>query len=714
MFVSVPILFTSYSGLYGGAERILLDVLGGVGEPAVLACPAGGLADRARARDVPVLTLPTRRIQARGTVRDRAAAPLRLGAHGREIRDLAIALGAPVVVAWGMRSAIAAAAGLAGLRDRPRLVFEHVDLLPPGPVGRAVRAAARRADAIVCLSGAIAEDLDPGGALAARIHVVRPGVVVPDAAPPPPPPGAPTALVLGALVPWKRPGLALEAVAGARASVPGLRAVVAGPPIGEDGAALLAALRARAAAPDLAGHVELSGALDDPAAALAAATCLLHAADREPYGMVLAEALAAGRPVIAPAGGGALEVLDPGCGRLYPPGDAAAAARALAEVAGDPDLAAAMGRAGWARARERLRLEPALERWRAAALGSDGPASAGAPRAGDGDASTAPRGPGAGGAATGRARDGRAAGGPLALVTVTHDSAADLRRLLASVSRHLPTARVVVVDSGSGDGSLAVARAWPGDAIVIDLGANEGFGRGSNRGVAALGESADVAVLVNPDVELVDASLESLAAELRRPGAPDRLLAPVVLHPDGRRQDSAQPAPATAIQALRALVPPAALPAPLRRRVEPFRSAAPRRVAWAVGCCVAGRTATLRRLGPFDERAFLYGEDLDLGLRAAAAGVETWFMPGARVVHREAHSSAGAFAGEPVDLLAGRRRAVVAERLGPRRAAVDDWLQMTTFADRIALRRVLGRDAARERAQLAATWRSRRAAKRAA
>ena len=49
---------------------------------------------------------------------------------------------------------------------------------------------------------------------------------------------------------------------------------------------------------------------------------LLHCADREPWGLVLIEALAAGRPVVAPAAGGPLEILDRG---LYPPGDADAA-----------------------------------------------------------------------------------------------------------------------------------------------------------------------------------------------------------------------------------------------------------------------------------------------------------------------------------------------------------------------------------------------------
>jgi len=81
-------------------------------------------------------------------------------------------------------------------------------------------------------------------------------------------------------------------------------------------------------------------------------------------------------------------------------------------------------------------------------------------------------------------------------------------------------------------------------------------------------------------------------------------------------------------------------------------------VGWAVGCAVVARTDTLRRLGPFDERIFLYGEDLDLGLRADAAGVQTWFWPSARVIHAGAHSSARAFGGEPFELPTTSRRAL--------------------------------------------------------
>jgi N-acetylglucosaminyl-diphospho-decaprenol L-rhamnosyltransferase len=296
-------------------------------------------------------------------------------------------------------------------------------------------------------------------------------------------------------------------------------------------------------------------------------------------------------------------------------------------------------------------------------------------------------------------------GAGLALLTVTHDSEPQLEALLDSVARHLPAAEVIVVDSGSSDGGLALARRWrDGAARVLGLADNVGFGRAVNRGLELV--SAPVAAVLNPDVELPDASLAAAAREALEPA--DRLIAPLVLRPDGQRQDSAQREPGDPLLLVHAFLPGAGLPRRLAAAVEPWRAPVPRRVGWAVGCCLVARTELLRRLGPFDPRVFLYGEDLDLGLRAADAGVESWFWPAARVVHHGAHSTAAAFGGEPLGLLARRRREVVRERRGPARARVDDLLQLMTFADRLALKRLAGRSAMRERAQLDTLRRLRR------
>jgi N-acetylglucosaminyl-diphospho-decaprenol L-rhamnosyltransferase len=294
----------------------------------------------------------------------------------------------------------------------------------------------------------------------------------------------------------------------------------------------------------------------------------------------------------------------------------------------------------------------------------------------------------------------------LALVTVTHNSATELEALVASIDRHLPGVELVVVDSASSDETVAVAGAASAGARVrtIALDQNVGFGRASNIGVATVTQAATA--LLNPDVELLDDSLLALAAQALRP--PERLLAPLVLNSDGSRQDTVHPRPTSPADLARVLVPPGLVPRRAALGLAPWRSDRPRRVGWAVGCALVAGTDTLRRLGPFDERIFLYYEDLDLALRAGEQGVETWFCPSARVLHHRAHSSEREFGGEPFELLARARREVVGRRLGPRRADLDDAAQAATFASRIVSKRLLGSPVLRERRQLAALLRVRR------
>ena len=682
-------LFVSYSGLMGGSERILIDMAPRLSGSVAVACPEGPLAQRLRDVGVHVFPLRRRRLELRATLRDRVEKPLRIAGQAREVGELVAALRPAVTVGWGTRATVACAAAVHRTDPASQLVFQNNDLLQGPVIGRVARAAAYQADLVVALSGTIARDLDPGGRLDDRTVVIPPGVDLGAYAHiGPAPTDPPRALVLGALVGWKRPRLALEAASIAARRLPDLRVTVAGAALDDVGERMDAALRARADEPDLAGRVTFTGMLDDPRGALAESSCLLHAADVEPYGMVIVEALAAGRAVVAPASGGPAEIVSPETGRLFVPGDPNSAADALVELLGTEGLAQRVGAAGRARAERQYSVEESTARYdallddlvarrRAQVAVPSQPRDA-APPAGTG----------------------------LALVTVLHDSESEVRALLESVDRHLPGARVIAADSGSADGGPAAVRAWSDRATVLELRENVGFGRASNAALELVEEP--VTVLLNPDTELVDSSLAELAAEVRRTDRAERILAPLVMRPDGPREDSAHPEPGSLAELLRAMIPAIALPRGLRAPIEPWRADEPRRVGWAVGCCLVARTDTLRRLGPFDDRAFLYAEDLDLGLRATDAGVETWFWPAGRVMHARAHASARVFGGEPYDLLARRRREVVRRWRGERRQRSDDGVQALTFATRVALKTVLGRTAAREREQLAALRRARR------
>jgi GT2 family glycosyltransferase len=275
------------------------------------------------------------------------------------------------------------------------------------------------------------------------------------------------------------------------------------------------------------------------------------------------------------------------------------------------------------------------------------------------------------------------------IVTVLHDSAPELERLLPSLREHLPSeVQLVVVDSGSSDDGPAVARAGGAEVIVLD--GNPGFGAASNAGVAAARQATTV--LLNPDCELLDAGLSELAA---RAAGGEALLVPRLIEADGALQRSAHPVPGGPMALVRAALPTRALP-------QPHRARRPRRVGWAVAACLAAPTALLRRLGPFDPEAFLFYEDMDLCLRAHAAGVPTVLHPEVVVRHLGGRSTAREFGGEAFDLQARRRREVVGARLGARALRYDDGAQALTFGLRAAVGRERGRNMAALRALRAA------------
>jgi N-acetylglucosaminyl-diphospho-decaprenol L-rhamnosyltransferase len=281
---------------------------------------------------------------------------------------------------------------------------------------------------------------------------------------------------------------------------------------------------------------------------------------------------------------------------------------------------------------------------------------------------------------------------------VLHNSAGPLRALLASLDRVGPP-ELIAVDTASTDDGPALARAAGGE--VIELGAHPGFGAANNAGVARARHP--VTVLLNPDCELLDGSLAGLAAR----ASDGRLWVPRLLNEDGSVQRSAHPLPGTVGSLLPALVHPPLLPTTLRERAEPYRAERPRTVGWAIAACLAARTDVLRRLGPFDPGQFLFFEDMDLCLRARAAGIPTVLDPRVRVRHLGGHATRAAYAGEPHELLARRRREVVTANRGRAAAALDDAAQALTFATRAVARRALGKASDRERDQLAAVWRSR-------
>lgn len=120
-------------------------------------------------------------------------------------------------------------------------------------------------------------------------------------------------------------------------------------------------LQALIDAAQLTDRVWLLGSRDDVPALLRAADVYVTTSVREGMSLATIEAMAAGLPVVSTATEGTSELLDPACARVVGIGDVEAIARALGELAADPELRRELGQAGRARAVARFSHERVVD-----------------------------------------------------------------------------------------------------------------------------------------------------------------------------------------------------------------------------------------------------------------------------------------------------------------------------------------------------------------
>ena len=273
---------------------------------------------------------------------------------------------------------------------------------------------------------------------------------------------------------------------------------------------------------------------------------------------------------------------------------------------------------------------------------------------------------------------------------------------MATMNRHLGSApELVVVDNLSRDDPERAAREYRGQVRFVPLERNVGFGAACNIGVE--NASGSCVVMLNPDTELVDASLDELAAFALRRRA---LAGPRLLNPDGSVQPSASGAPVGPWPWVGAILPGRLQPGPLRDRTEPWRATHTVRVAWLTGACVAGATRgpararavrpghppVLRGHGPRPARGA--GRASPPGSARTFAGLSTTGAPRPRSRSRRGVGPAG-----------GRQppRGRAARLRRPARAGELARATSRTCACGSRPRRVLGRDASGARDALEAT-----------
>jgi hypothetical protein len=218
---------------------------------------------------------------------------------------------------------------------------------------------------------------------------------------------------------------------------------------------------------------------------------------------------------------------------------------------------------------------------------------------------------------------------------------------LPEVQRDPGFANVVVSDNGSSDGSREFLRERYGERLrIVENGENLGFAAACNRAFAAT--SADYVFLLNPDAELRPGALASIVAFL---DAHPRcgIAGSRIYNYDGTVQQSVGEFDTWGGAFLRSS---AWGEWPIFTRFANGASLrdwgydSERRIDLAIGAALAIRRRLIADIGAFDERFFLYHEEVDFAKRAAEAGWETWFVPASEAVHEGRGSAKGQYSVE--------------------------------------------------------------------
>jgi hypothetical protein len=227
----------------------------------------------------------------------------------------------------------------------------------------------------------------------------------------------------------------------------------------------------------------------------------------------------------------------------------------------------------------------------------------------------------------------------LDVVIVNHNTKDDVLACLESLFRNPPRslARTFVVDTASTDGSAAAIRAaWPAVELLA-LGENPGFAAANNHALRAT--RAPLVLLLNSDTIVPPGAVDALV---------DRLVA-VGAAAAGPRLEDGRGRPEVSFG--RMLTPMSEAAQALKTRLAGSASALARRVVerlvsrerivdWVSAACLLVRRDAAAAVGFFDERYFLYEEDVDFCAALRATGGRILFTPRARVIHVRGRSTA--------------------------------------------------------------------------
>jgi GT2 family glycosyltransferase len=227
----------------------------------------------------------------------------------------------------------------------------------------------------------------------------------------------------------------------------------------------------------------------------------------------------------------------------------------------------------------------------------------------------------------------------VAAVVVTFNSAADIDSLLSSLRREAEhtSIRVIVADNNSADGTLEIVTHHR-DVLAVSTGGNLGYAAGINAAYPYLGNAAHVLVL-NPDLVVEPGAIRALLSRVSLSAA--GAVVPRILDERASTYESLRRDPTLARAIGDALFGGRLVARPGWLSEIDYAQAHYREAHvtdWATGAALLVRRDVADAVGCWDERFFLYSEEVDYFRRIRDTGEAVWFEPNAVVRHKQGGS----------------------------------------------------------------------------
>jgi len=224
----------------------------------------------------------------------------------------------------------------------------------------------------------------------------------------------------------------------------------------------------------------------------------------------------------------------------------------------------------------------------------------------------------------------------LSILIVNYKNSATLPDCLDSIYKTTLGLKfeVIVVDNSSGDRGIKTVQEKFPQIRLIKNHANKGFAKANNQ---AMEVSRGKALLfLNPDTRLTENATQAMIAQLK-PGSLTGAVGPKVLNPDGSLQYSCRTFPTvwTGLFNRYSLFSRLFPNNQYTRRylMTDYDHKESREVDWVSGCCMMVPKSTFLKVGGFDEKYFLFNEDVDLCHTLKHHGYKTLYFPQAKIYH---------------------------------------------------------------------------------